>query len=112
MRQTPYQLLEKRFRRIDILRSIIHLLRWDAEVMMPLGSTEIRGAQLSLLDLECNSILRSKRTAQLLDLAESALFSLTDWQQANVREMRRMWVYANAVPKRLINSLHRAITKS
>lgn len=112
MRQTHYQLIEKRFERIDTLQSIIHLLRWDAEVMMPLGSSEIRGAQLSLLDLECSSILRSKKTAVLLDRVEANLSGLTDWQQANAREMRRMWVYANAVPKRLLNSLHRAVTKS
>ncbi|MDH5458041.1 MAG: carboxypeptidase M32, partial [Nitrospinota bacterium] len=112
MRRTPYQLIEKRFERIDTLRSIIHLLRWDAEVMMPLGSSEIRGAQLSLLDLECSSILRSKSTAVQLDRVESTVSGLTDWQQANAREMRRMWVYANAVPKRLLNSLHRAVTKA
>jgi len=110
--KTPYQLIEKRFERIDTLRSIIHLLRWDAEVMMPLGSTEIRAAQLSLLDLECNSILRSKKTAMLLDRVESSISNLTDWQQANVVEMRRLWIYGNTVPKRLINSLHRAVTKA
>lgn len=112
MKQTPYKLIEKRFERIDTLRSIIHLLRWDAEVMMPLGSNEIRAAQLSLLDLECNSILRSKKTAVLLDRVESTVCNLTDWQQANVREMRRLWIYGNTVPKRLINSLHRAVTKA
>jgi len=79
---------------------------------MPLGSSEIRGAQLSLLDLECSSILRSKSTAVQLDRVESTVSGLTDWQQANAREMRRMWVYANAVPKRLLNSLHRAVTKA
>ena len=111
MSQTPYQLLEKRFKRIDTLRSIIHLLRWDAEVMMPVGSSGIRGEQLALLDLECKSILRSKKTALLMDHAENCAGDLTDWQQANLREMRRIWVFANTVPRRLFNSLHRATLK-
>lgn len=61
MSLTPYQHLEKRFKRIQILRSITHLLRWDAEVMMPQGSGEVRAEQLSLLDEECSAILHSKK---------------------------------------------------
>jgi len=109
---TPYQHLEKRFKRVEVLRSITHLLRWDAEVLMPLGSTGIRAEQLALLDTECTAILLSKKTAVLLDRVESITYSLDDWQEANVREMRRHWQHANAIPKRLTNSLHRATTKA
>jgi len=109
---TPYQHLEKRFKRVQILRGITHLLRWDAEVMMPPGSAGIRAQQLALLDTESSGILHSKKTAILLDRAESSALSLNDWQQANLREMRRIWLYATAIPKRLINSLHRATTKA
>lgn len=112
MGHTPYQHLEKRFKRIQILRTITHLLRWDAEVMMPKESTEVRAEQLSLLDTECSAILHSKKTALLLDRVESNIISFTDWQKANVREMRRIWLHSNAIPKRLINSLHRATTNA
>lgn len=112
MSLTPYQHLEKRFKRIQILRSITHLLRWDAEVMMPQGSGEVRAEQLSLLDEECSAILHSKKTLRLLDRVESNMDSFDDWQKANVREMRRICVFSNAIPKRLLNSLQRAITKA
>ena len=107
-----YQQLEKRFRRIHLLRSIGHLLRWDGEVMMPSGSSGIRAEQLSLLETESNSILRSKQTGVLLDRAESNDASLSEWQQANLREMRRLWMHANAIPHRLVNAFHRATARA
>ena len=112
MSLTSYQNLEKRFKRIQILRSITHLLRWDAEVMMPSESIEVRSEQLSLLDTECSAILHSKKTLLLLDRVESSMDSYDDWQKANVREMRRICLCSNAIPKRLINSLQRATTKA
>jgi len=112
MRPTPYLHLETRFKRVHVLRSITHLLRWDQEVMMPTGSASIRADQLALLDMECSSILHSKRLAHLLDRAETAEANLSDWQRANLREMRRIWQRSNAIPKRLLNSLHRATTRA
>ncbi len=109
---SAYQQLEKRFRRIHLLRSIGHLLRWDGEVMMPSGSSGIRAEQLSLLETESNSILRSRQTGVLLDRAETSAAALDDWQQANLREMRRLWVHANAIPNRLVNAFHRATTEA
>ena len=112
MKQTPYQLLEKRFERVQVLKSITHLLRWDAEVLMPPGSADHRAQQLTLLDTECTAILRSKKTSRLMQHAEASVAGLSGWQQANVREMRRHWQVANIMPKRLTNSLHRACTKA
>ncbi len=112
MRSNAYQQLEKRFRRIHLLKSIGHLLRWDGEVMMPSGSTGIRAEQLALLETESNSILRSKQTATLLDGAEASQADLDDWQSANLREMRRLWLHANAIPNRLVHAFHRATTEA
>ncbi len=112
MSLTPYQHLEKRFKRVQVLRSITHLLRWDAEVLMPSGSADHRAEQLGLLDTECTAILRSKKTSRLLDHVETLDASLTGWQKANVREMRRFWHVANVIPKRLTNSLHRACSRA
>ncbi len=112
MRLNAYQKLEKRFARIHLLKSISHLLRWDGEVMMPPGSVGIRAKQLALLETETNSILRSSQTGRLLDNAESNRVSLDDWQQANLREMRRLWQHANAIPNRLVSAFHRATTEA
>jgi len=112
MRTNAYQQLEKRFRRIHLLKSIGNLLRWDGEVMMPSGSTGIRAEQLALLETESNSILRAKQTATLLDGAESAQAGLDEWQSANLREMRRLWLHANAIPNRLVHAFHRVTTEA
>ncbi|UCD67740.1 MAG: carboxypeptidase M32, partial [Betaproteobacteria bacterium] len=112
MRLSAYQKLEKRFTRIHLLKSIGHLLRWDGEVMMPPASIGIRAEQLSLLETESNSILRASQTGRLLDSAEANRQSLDDWQQANLREMRRLWQHANAIPNRLVNAFHRATTNA
>ena len=112
MRANAYQQLEKRFRRIHLLKSIGNVLRWDGEVMMPSGSTGIRAEQLALLETESNSILRAKQTATLLDGAESAQAALNEWQSANLREMRRLWLHANAIPNRLVHAFHRATTEA
>ena len=112
MRANAYQQLEKRFGRIHLLKSIGHLLRWDGEVMMPSGSTGLRAEQLALLETESNSILRAKQTAILLDGAEAAQATLDEWQCANVREMRRLWLHANAIPNRLVHAFHRATTEA
>ena len=112
MRANAYQQLEKRFRRIHLLKSIGNLLRWDGEVMMPSGSTGIRAEQLALLETESNSILRAKQTATLLDGAESAQAALDEWQRANLREMQRLWLHANAIPNRLVHAFHRVTTEA
>ncbi|UCH47680.1 MAG: carboxypeptidase M32 [Betaproteobacteria bacterium] len=109
---SAYQKLEKRFARIHLLKSIGHLLRWDGEVMMPPASIGIRAEQLSLLETESNSILRASQTGRLLDSAETSRQSLDDWEQANLREMRRLWQHANAIPNRLVNAFHRATTNA
>ena len=79
---------------------------------MPSGSSGIRAEQLSLLETESNSILRSKQTGMLLDGAESNDQSLDEWQQANLREMRRLWQHANAIPNRVVNAFHRTTAKA
>ena len=107
---SAYPQLEKRFRRIHLLKSIGHLLRWDGEVMLPSGSGGIRAEQLSLVETESNSVLRSRQTGALLDRAESGADSLGEWQQANLREMRRLWMHANAISPRLVAAFHRATT--
>jgi carboxypeptidase Taq len=43
--------------------------------------------------------------ADLLDEAEQAARALDDWRAANLREMRRLWRHASAVPTSLVEAL-------
>ncbi|HEX7374261.1 MAG TPA: hypothetical protein VF277_04760, partial [Steroidobacteraceae bacterium] len=89
MAQTPYQQLEQEFRRLHAFRGAASVLRWDAAVMMPRGSADVRGEQLAVLESECHALLTSPKVSRLLDRAQANESQLEDWQRANLREMRR-----------------------
>lgn len=105
---TPYQQLEQEFRRLHALRSAAGVLRWDAATMMPRGSVELRGDQLAVLETESHAVLAAPKIPRLLDRATANLASLDDWQQANLRRMRREYEHAIAVPHTLISRLAKA----
>ncbi|MBP6514431.1 MAG: hypothetical protein KA224_04580, partial [Steroidobacteraceae bacterium] len=54
---TPYEQLEQEFRRLHAFRGALALLRWDAAVMMPRGSADVRGEQIAALESECHTLL-------------------------------------------------------
>jgi carboxypeptidase Taq len=108
MAQSPYQQLEQEFRRLHAFRGAASLLRWDAAVMMPRGSADIRGEQLAALDSECHALLTSPKVSRLIERAQANQAQLVDWQLANLREMRRERDRAIATPLSLVTRLARA----
>jgi carboxypeptidase Taq len=105
MAQSPYQQLEQEFRRLHAFRGAASLLRWDAAVMMPRGSADIRGEQLAALDSECHALLTSPKVSRLIERAQANQAQLEDWQLANLREMRRERDRAIATPLSLVTRL-------
>ncbi|HEY0683950.1 MAG TPA: carboxypeptidase M32 [Steroidobacter sp.] len=112
MALTPYQQLEQEFRRLHAFRSAASLLRWDSAVMMPRGSSDLRGEQLAALETECHSLVTSPRVSRLLDRAEANLQGLEDYQQANLKEMRRERDHAIATPQNLVSRLAKATSRA
>jgi carboxypeptidase Taq len=112
MAATPYQQLEQEFRRLHAFRGALSLLRWDAAVMMPRGSAEVRGEQLAALETEYHALLTAPRITRLLDRAQANAQGLEDWQLANLREMRRQRDHAIATPHTLISRLARATARA
>ena len=108
MAPSPYQQLEQEFRRLHAFRGAASLLRWDAAVMMPRGSANVRGEQLAALDSECHTLLTSPRVSRLIERAEASGAQLEGWQRANLREMRRERDRAIATPISLVSRLARA----
>jgi len=97
---SPYEQLEQEFRRLHAFRGALSLLRWDAAVMMPRGSADVRGEQLAALETEHHALLTTPKVARLLERAEAASSQLDDWPRANLREMRRQRDHAIATPHR------------
>ncbi len=112
MALTPYQQLEQEFRRLHAFRGALSLLRWDAAVMMPRGSADVRGEQLAALETEHHALLTTPKVARLIERAEAGASQLEDWQRANLREMRRQRDHAIATPPSLIARLAKVCARA
>ncbi|HEV8330834.1 MAG TPA: carboxypeptidase M32 [Steroidobacteraceae bacterium] len=112
MALTPYQQLEQEFKRLHAFRSAASILRWDSAVMMPRGSSDLRGEQLAALETESHALLTSPRVSRLLARAEANSAGLEDWQSANLREMRREREHAIATPHNLVSRLAKATARA
>jgi carboxypeptidase Taq len=112
MALSPYEQLEQEFRRLHAFRGALSLLRWDAAVMMPRGSADVRGEQLAALETEHHALLTTPKVARLLERAEAAASQLDDWPRANLREMRRQRDHAIATPPSLIARLAKATARA
>ena len=112
MSASPYKQLEQEFKRLHAFRGALALLRWDAAVMMPRGSADVRGEQLAALETEHHALLTAPRITRLLDRAQANTQGLADWQIANLREMRRQRDHAIATPPSLIARLAKATARA
>ncbi len=112
MAMTPYKQLEQEWKRLHALRGAMAILRWDAAVMMPRGSADVRGEQLAALETEYHALVTAPRITRLLDRAQASTAGLEDWQIANLREMRRQRDFAIATPVALISRLAKAASKA
>src|SRR6201995_5466688 len=112
MSASPYKQLEQEFKRLYAFRGALSLLRWDAAVMMPRGSADVRGEQLAALETEHHALLTAPRVTRLLDRAQANIQGLSDWQIANLREMRRQRDHAIATPVSLISRLTKAASRA
>jgi carboxypeptidase Taq len=112
MAASPYEQLEQEFRRLHAFRGALSLLRWDAAVMMPRGSADVRGEQLAALETEHHALLTTPKVARLLERAEAGSSQLEDWPLANLHEMRRQRDHAIATPPSLIARLAKATARA
>ena len=112
MSASPYKQLEQEFKRLHAFRGALALLRWDAAVMMPRGSADVRGDQLAALETEHHALLTAPRITRLLDRAQANTQGLEDWQIANLREMRRQRDHAIATPVTLVARLTKAASRA
>ena len=103
---SAYTSLEATFRKSAALSDALSILHWDMAVMMPDGGAESRAEQLATLKGIVHETITAPHLGELLDKAEGE--SLDVWERANLREMRREWVHAAAVPADLVDALARA----
>lgn len=95
--------LERRFARINHLESALGILQWDQDTTMPEGAVTARGAVMGTLSVLRHQLLIEPVVEERLDRAEAHPGS-DPWQAANLREMRRAWRHATAVPADLVEA--------
>ncbi|HYU11161.1 MAG TPA: carboxypeptidase M32, partial [Stellaceae bacterium] len=109
---TAYQNLETRFSRLGAVEGAIAVLHWDAAAMMPSGGGKARAEQTATLRGIAHGMLSAPEIADLLAATEGEADALGPWQRANLREMRRRWRHAAAVPGELVEALSHARSAS
>ncbi|WP_434522126.1 carboxypeptidase M32 [Halorubrum sp. AS12] len=98
-----YDALLDRVQRWNAVGSASGVLGWDQQVMMPEGGTPARSKQLSALSSVQHDMVTADETGELLDELDDA--DLTDEQAAVVREVRREYERADAVPVELVEEI-------
>ena len=112
LNMNPYRDLETRFGRLGAVEEAIAVLHWDAATMMPPGGAAARADQLAALRVVAHRLLTAPEMPGLLDAADAEAAGLDDWRRANLREMRRRWNHAAAVPEDLVAALSQACSHS
>lgn len=107
-----YNQLETIFARWGALRDVSSMLGWDNATMMPSGSGGVRAEQLTVLAELTHEMITRPEIADLLGNAEAEKATLSDWQQANLREMKRTWQHAAALPTELVAAITKACHES
>jgi len=108
---TPYEDLKTRFARIGHLDDVLGLLQWDQETVMPDGAAPRRADVVGTVSMLRHRLITDPPVGDLLDAAEAAAAGnggLGPWDRANLREMRRLWTHAAAVPGDLVEANARA----
>lgn len=105
---SAYDRLEDRFRRLGALRDAEAMLHWDLATMMPKGGASARAEQLATLKALRHGLLTAQEVSDLLAAAGHDDGALDPWQEANLREMRRIHAHATALDERLVEALSRA----
>jgi len=104
---TAYQQLERIFGRLAALGDAEGFLHWDSSVMMPPASAASRAEQIAALQSVRHEIITAEEMEELFNEVDNR-GELTDWQAANVREMRRRWRRQTALNADLVEARAKA----
>jgi carboxypeptidase Taq len=104
MTLSTYSDLASRFETINTLDGVLNVLHWDGASMMPSGGMETRTQQLSTLSVLKHQWLVAEDIKEGLLGVEQEMDQLSDWQKANVVEMKKQYHHASALPEDLVKA--------
>lgn len=106
MKSLAKQQLKSLYKSIGILRSIQRLVQWDADVMMPIGSSSLRAQHLEFLSCEIYQKLSNSRIEDLICKAENE--NLGKWDQANLRLIKKEYQQNKLLDKNFVAAYTKA----
>ncbi len=98
-----YQTLSAHYARVHRLEHLASITSWDQAANMPPGGSQARAEALA----EVAALLHSLRTDAAVHehMARAEDEDLNEWQRANLREIRRGFLRATALPETLVREL-------
>ncbi len=97
----PFARVVHRFATAGKLTAAQAMLSWDSQTHMPRAGAWARGQQMAALTEVSAELIGGEAVDGELSEAEEMASRLEPEEQADLREMRRTWVHAAAVPKAL-----------
>ena len=97
-----YDRLARHWQRVYRFEHLQSIAGWDRAAMMPTHGNEARAAAMAEMDALLHRLRTEPQLRAWLDAAESE--PLAEDARADVREMRREWRLANALPEALVEA--------
>ncbi len=99
---SAYKKLSEHYRKIANFSHLSAICGWDAATMMPSGGSESRSAAMAELSVHIHQLSTSPKLKDLILSAESETLSIKE--KASLREMKRVWELATALPDDLVQA--------
>jgi carboxypeptidase Taq len=104
-----YDELARHWSRLHRFAHVQSIVSWDRAAMMPRKGSEARAGAMAEIDALLHALRTEPRLGGLIARAEQE--PLDDARRANLREIRRSWTGANALPARLVERLSLATSR-
>ena len=102
MHAPAYASLAATWARLYRLGHLQAIAGWDSAAMMPPKGNQARADAMAEMDALLHRMRTEPQLESLIEHAQGE--SLDDWQRANLREIRREWQLANALPEALVQA--------
>ena len=109
MHNPAYDVLSNTWQRLHRFGHLQAIASWDRSALMPLDGNAARANAMAEMDGLLHGIRTDPQLAVNFDIAKGE--TLDDIQRANLREMRRDWRNANALPATLVQAQSLAIAR-
>jgi len=107
-----YATLERHYRRLSHLEHLDAIAGWDEATMMAEGGGSARAEALATLRGIIHTEAAHPSLGEWLGAAEAEAPGLDAWQRSNLREMKRTWVRATAIPGELVEAASLSASRS